>query len=91
MLSCSYLLSARGFQSTPSMPYSTRSWFSLMDNQSCNSRARSVLPPFALITTTDLRRHVRALLAEHVPDLPVVTARELMPHLSLSAGALIGP
>jgi type III secretion protein V len=47
--------------------------------------------PHALITQVDLRRHVRALMAERAPALAVVTAHELMPHLSLSSSAPIGP
>ena len=42
--------------------------------------------PCALVTQAALRRHVRELLREHAPDLPVVSAYELMPHLSLSHG-----
>ncbi|MET0282897.1 MAG: flagellar biosynthesis protein FlhA [Polyangiales bacterium] len=47
--------------------------------------------PHALITQAELRRHVRALVAERAPSLAVVTAHELMPHLSLSSSAPIGP
>ncbi|MDB4973598.1 MAG: type secretion protein, partial [Myxococcaceae bacterium] len=47
--------------------------------------------PHALVTASELRRHVRALLLDHAPDLPVVSAEELAPHLSLSSGELIGP
>ncbi|MDB4985821.1 MAG: Flagellar biosynthesis protein FlhA [Myxococcaceae bacterium] len=47
--------------------------------------------PHALVTTSELRRHVHAMMLEQAPDLAVVTAQELMPHLRLSAGELIGP
>ncbi|HEX5660738.1 MAG TPA: flagellar biosynthesis protein FlhA [Polyangiales bacterium] len=47
--------------------------------------------PHALVTQTELRRHVRALIAERAPALAVVTAHELLPHLSLSTSAPIGP
>jgi len=47
--------------------------------------------PCALVTQAALRRHVRELLREHTPDLPVVCAYELMPHLSLSTAEPIGP
>ncbi len=47
--------------------------------------------PHALVTQTELRRHVRALIAETAPALAVVTAHELMPHLSLSSTPPIGP
>jgi type III secretion protein V len=47
--------------------------------------------PHALITQSELRRHVRALVAQRAPALAVVTAHELMPHLSLSTSAPIGP
>lgn len=52
---------------------------------------RSTPAPCVLVTQAALRRHVRALLREHAPDLPVVCAYELMPHLSLSTGEPIGP
>ncbi|HEY6881098.1 MAG TPA: hypothetical protein VI299_23895, partial [Polyangiales bacterium] len=47
--------------------------------------------PHALITQAELRRHVRALVAERAPALAVVTAHELVPHLSLSPTPPIGP
>jgi type III secretion protein V len=47
--------------------------------------------PHALVTQAPLRPHVRALVAERAPQLAVVTAHELMPHLSLSMSAPIGP
>ena len=56
------------------------------------ARAHQRAPvPHALLTQSNLRRPLRALLAEQAPDLPVVTAQELMPQLSLSVGELIGP
>ncbi|MET0343884.1 MAG: flagellar biosynthesis protein FlhA [Polyangiales bacterium] len=47
--------------------------------------------PHALVTQAALRRHVRALLAESAPNLPVVSAYELTPNLRLSLGDPIGP
>jgi type III secretion protein V len=52
---------------------------------------RSTPAPCALVTQAALRRHVHALLRECAPDLPVVCAYELMPHLSLSTAEPIGP
>lgn len=52
---------------------------------------RSTPVPCVLVTQAALRRHVRALLRDHTPDLPVVCAYELMPHLSLSTSEPIGP
>jgi tetratricopeptide (TPR) repeat protein len=47
--------------------------------------------PHALVTQADLRRHVRHLLADSAPDLPIVSAYELMPNLRLSLSEPIGP
>ncbi|MEY4509916.1 MAG: hypothetical protein RLZZ450_2038 [Pseudomonadota bacterium] len=52
---------------------------------------RTTPAPCVLVTQATLRRHVRALLRECAPDLPVVCAYELMPHLSLSTTEPIGP
>jgi len=52
---------------------------------------QSTPTPCALLTQAALRRHVRELLREHSPDLPVVCAYELMPHLNLSTAEPIGP
>ncbi len=47
--------------------------------------------PHALVTQAELRRHVRGLLADHAPELAVVSAYELLPHLKLSSSEPIGP
>jgi type III secretion protein V len=47
--------------------------------------------PHALVTLAPLRRHVRALLSEQAPRLPIVSAYELMPHLTVTSGEPIGP
>jgi len=45
----------------------------------------------ALVTQAALRRHVRGLLREHAPDLPVLSAHELAPHIRLLSTTPIGP
>jgi type III secretion protein V len=52
---------------------------------------RSVPAPGALLTQAALRRHVRGLLREHTPHLPVLSAHELAPHVRLSFAEPIGP
>ncbi len=47
--------------------------------------------PHALVTQAELRRPLRGLIAEHAPELAVVSAYELLPHLKLSSGPPIGP
>jgi type III secretion protein V len=47
--------------------------------------------PHVLITQAVLRRHVRTLLADAVPDLRVVSAHELTSELELAASEPIGP
>jgi type III secretion protein V len=47
--------------------------------------------PHALVTRSVLRRHVRTLLQDSVPSLPVVCPEELLPSLQLVAKATVGP
>jgi type III secretion protein V len=47
--------------------------------------------PHALVTRSVLRRHVRTLLQDSVPSLPVVCPEELSPALQLVAKATVGP
>jgi type III secretory pathway component EscV len=56
----------------------------------CEAHRRAPTP-HALMTQADLRRHLRGLLADHAPELAVVSAYELLPHLTLSLSEPIGP
>lgn len=52
---------------------------------------RSAPVPHALLTQAELRRPVRAWLADALPDLAVVSAHELTPELELTLGEPVGP
>jgi type III secretory pathway component EscV len=52
---------------------------------------RAAPRPCALLTQGSLRRHVRRLLEQGSPELPVVSPHELTPELVLTHGPPIGP
>ena len=47
--------------------------------------------PRALVTSATLRRHVRSLLDQRMPDLSVLSALELSPTLTLASSHVISP
>ncbi len=53
--------------------------------------AANVPEPRALVTSAALRRHVRTLLDDCLPDLAVLSARELSPEIALASSHIITP
>jgi type III secretion protein V len=74
----------------------TREWLALpsaLADEICAdvAEARASNQARALLTQASLRRHVRTLLQDSVPDLAVICPEELLPSAELAIKATVGP